>query len=305
MKLGYSILLGEYSDADDLDYTACKDFQIVCPSCREPIFKVVRTETEEIHYLSHYDKEDAYIQNCELRVKSIKQNDIMKNNLLARDQRLKYFLQILKEMTIEVICETENKENTIKKLDGIIKQKALYEMMKLHFRVASKIDLRGKEKDAMMQVFDEYREDTSDDFVKTTFGFEHQKRIAFDMYQTICSYTAKNNYFFLFSAAYIFLMNRFHLRFKEDSDMKDWELYLFESMNTLLNCSKEKGLSIIRDLIGYKLNPPYVTVPGRSLHFKLATEISHEMLGTLLRLRYFEWLQKLRDSKSQLSQSIH
>ena len=42
MKLGYSLLLGEHIEAEWIEYTDCKVFQIVCPNCKEPIFKVFR-----------------------------------------------------------------------------------------------------------------------------------------------------------------------------------------------------------------------------------------------------------------------
>lgn len=42
MNLGYSILLGETLAALNLQYRDCERFQVVCPHCHEPIFKVRR-----------------------------------------------------------------------------------------------------------------------------------------------------------------------------------------------------------------------------------------------------------------------
>mgnify|MGYP000085431440 CR=1 FL=1 len=98
MKIGYSILLGEYIDAQAINYTDCKSFQIVCPICREPIFKVERKDPPPIlHYLSHYEKSKAFVSDCELRVKGISDNEKKAENNLARGQKLEYFLSVLKD----------------------------------------------------------------------------------------------------------------------------------------------------------------------------------------------------------------
>ena len=98
MKTGYSLLLGEYVDAQKVNYVDCKQFQIVCPICKEPIFKVNRELTSTpIEYLSHYQKDKAYIAECELRVRSLSKEEIAKSNSVSRDQRLEYFLGVLKK----------------------------------------------------------------------------------------------------------------------------------------------------------------------------------------------------------------
>ena len=72
MKLGYSLLLGEHIEAEWIEYTDCKVFQIVSPNCKEPIFKVFRqVPPPGVHYLSHYEKDSAYEADCELRVASM------------------------------------------------------------------------------------------------------------------------------------------------------------------------------------------------------------------------------------------
>lgn len=54
MKLGYSNLLSELIRAELIDYKDSEKFQIVCPCCKEPVFKVIRSnESIPIHYLSH------------------------------------------------------------------------------------------------------------------------------------------------------------------------------------------------------------------------------------------------------------
>lgn len=103
MKLGYSILLGEYFEAEAICYTHCKDLQIVCPNCREPIFKRVRSVPEEIHYYAHYEKDKNSIEECELRVNGIKGEQILKQNIESRGQKLKYFMYVFKDMLKEYL----------------------------------------------------------------------------------------------------------------------------------------------------------------------------------------------------------
>jgi hypothetical protein len=102
MKLGYSLLLREYVAAEKIDYSDCKNFQIVCPNCKEPIFKVERKiEPQIIHYLSHYNRDKDYVDICELRVIKISSREIESVNNISRNQKLEYFLKVLKDAILE------------------------------------------------------------------------------------------------------------------------------------------------------------------------------------------------------------
>ncbi len=72
MKTGFSLLLQEYVNPVELDYEDCRTFQIVCPACKEPVFKVSRaTAGNKADYLSHYRKDETLNEQCELRVRHI------------------------------------------------------------------------------------------------------------------------------------------------------------------------------------------------------------------------------------------
>ena len=63
MKYGFSLLLNEYIHPELVEYKDSKIFQIVCPECYEPIFKVNRNN--KVTYFSHYKKDeklDSYVQ---------------------------------------------------------------------------------------------------------------------------------------------------------------------------------------------------------------------------------------------------
>ena len=98
MKLAHSLLLGEHVDAMRVVYGDCARYQITCPNCKEPVFKVERKSSqssEQLDYFSHYNRDKAYTDVCELRVSAISREEIIKVQATSRDQKLKYFLRII------------------------------------------------------------------------------------------------------------------------------------------------------------------------------------------------------------------
>ncbi len=107
MQDGYSNFLGDLVSTAEIGMPACRDFQIVCPCCREPIFKVERTrDGERIHFLSHYRGSKTDAQECERRVAAFSFADRNLSNSSARLQRLDLYLQVLREEIDKVYkCE--------------------------------------------------------------------------------------------------------------------------------------------------------------------------------------------------------
>lgn len=98
MKTGFSIILGEYIDASALTHRDCEPFQIVCPECREPMFKVERPqETESTQYLSHYKLKTPFA-DCELRVEGASRSDREAYNAFSRNQTLEHFLGVFRSL---------------------------------------------------------------------------------------------------------------------------------------------------------------------------------------------------------------
>ncbi len=87
MDKGYSNLLTEILPAVDIDYEDTADLQIVCPACREPIYKAVRKSIPAVHYLAHYEASRSAVAECELRVGSMGEATIISQNQDAREQR--------------------------------------------------------------------------------------------------------------------------------------------------------------------------------------------------------------------------
>lgn len=97
MKVGYSLLLGEYVPADQVRYGDVAGFQIVCPCCKDPVIKVERpTQTEVTEFLSHYAAKPG-TGECENRVASITAEARAQTNRESRGQTLKIFMSVLRD----------------------------------------------------------------------------------------------------------------------------------------------------------------------------------------------------------------
>jgi len=77
LEIGYSLVLHHNINAISVDKVSCEKFQLVCPACHEPLFKVHRiVNLKAVDYLAHFkrkNKEDTAW--CELRVEQIVQDD--------------------------------------------------------------------------------------------------------------------------------------------------------------------------------------------------------------------------------------
>lgn len=201
MDIGYSLLLRETLNANTLEYRDCEYFQVVCPICKEPVFKV-RRELEEktVHYLSHYkeDLEEIDEERCELRAKKLSKAKIKSQNSDSRDQKLIFFLSVLKD----TVKKNEYRNNDTKKVTRMFlqleKSQPLNFLRKQAYNYSSEM-LGGLSKKEMMGFFDDYVNDfkeISGDFPETSFSIKLQKEISYDIWKHLLSKKAEENYFF-------------------------------------------------------------------------------------------------------------
>lgn len=99
MRYGYSMVLGEFVEAGEVDFGDTERFQIACPVCREAIFKKVRARSDgaTTHFLSHYRAESEEEKDCELRVAALAREQFEPFMGEGRGQALKSFLLVLRE----------------------------------------------------------------------------------------------------------------------------------------------------------------------------------------------------------------
>lgn len=294
MKFGYSILLGEIIESDKLNYQDCKNFQIICPNCKEPIFKVKRNSDaiNTLHYLSHYEKDKAYQSECELRVGNLSTSNIKLQNTIARNQKLTYFLKVLQDAILhKYYGPPYTITDGLKQVNNSANIKAL---RNFYFKNVIKYSILKDKEDFDLSADDYINEmiKLSDEFEKTTFSIDNQKRIAFDIWSYIFTPKGKPNFNFVFNHSFVYLIVRGSKRL-DAKDLNDWEKYLFESMLDLIELNEDEGKRILENMKNYILKPPFVGEPS-SLLFKMITEIAHEMVGTLISLPYFEILMQNR-----------
>ncbi|SMO92522.1 hypothetical protein [Gracilimonas mengyeensis] len=295
MEIGYSILLRETLNAEGIEYKDCEYFQVVCPICKEPVFKVTRElEEKTTHYLSHYkeDSEEIDEERCELRVKKLTEEKIKTQNSNSRDQKLKFFLSVLRE-TIE---ENEYQGNDPKKVTRLFlkleKSKPLNFLREQTYDYSSE-NLGTLSKEEMMGFFDDYVNDfkeISGGFPETLFSIKLQKEISYDIWKHLLSKKAEENYYFLFNHSYFFLMNRLE-NARNTRGLHEWENVLLNNMDRLIEASRSKSEKIFRQLMEYDVSQPFA-IENSKLFSKMVSEITHEMLGTLLRVPYFELLKE-------------
>jgi hypothetical protein len=212
MKTGYSILLGEYIYATAVEYRDCESFQIVCPSCKEPVFKCVREATgETVHYLSHYREKPSFDDRCELRVAAISTGHIEQQNGVSREQKLHYFLSILQDAILDSEFSAGSRIDRVRSFFRQIDRAKALGQFKMMVMEQCRDNWRGEDLGNHETYLDDYVrdiEESSGAFYQTAYSLQVQKRIAWDMWQCLLTPNSLPNLSFLFDHAYLMLMDR-------------------------------------------------------------------------------------------------
>lgn len=88
--------LSSYYKAEELDYENIAQLQMVCPCCREPVFKVARqSEAGSVDYFSHHKAQAAISAECERRVAGISASQREAVNEASRGQSLALFRSVV------------------------------------------------------------------------------------------------------------------------------------------------------------------------------------------------------------------
>lgn len=185
MRHGYSNILGELVVADVLDYGDCEHFQIVCPSCREPVFKRIRDAT---HFFAHYQESKSLHSECELRVRNLTAIDIEAKAAFARDQRLRFFLNelttLLRESPNETPALNAFRERMFKTLRGVPEFKR-WGRLAWDFLNEPDTDIDDLVRRFAVNVYAGW--DDVEWAPKTSFGRDQQIRAAADMMRTLAT----------------------------------------------------------------------------------------------------------------------
>jgi hypothetical protein len=322
MKLGKSILLGEFVPAESIDYLDCKCFQIVCPSCYEPLFKVVRqvADNGNLHYLSHYNRTGEELRNCELRVNKITSVEAEAYNSTSREQYLERFLQVLRESVIK----NHYKGNVSKLMDHLAKlnrswfvnvslfgemtgkdAKRLHSrspgimkevlghgkcMLKLLCRSSLEREVHASFELAASSVYD----------INTEFSERTQKRIARDFWNLLVTDIARSSFAFLFKYTYIQLMDEMRDAASVNPEAAKAYNHLLNVMKPIRKLNQKNYQSFLTEHIimsrpFHLFDPPNWRAP-MATHLMLTLGIRMKMV--LLTLPYFQIIKDLQYEKA-------
>lgn len=294
MRLGYSILLGELIDAAQLEYRDCEHFQVVCPQCQEPVFKVHRAGEKEQHYLAHYAAKAAYQDTCELRAARYTPAELEAANHIARNQRLQYFLDklrgVLAQSHLYSVREAGVAHRQLNKAPGLAK-----------LRDAIWDKVRTDRRDIFERVADDwfYQLELGDLALTTTFSKERQRQIARDMWLMLTSVQSRAGFDFLFNHAFLDLFTDLDHHAKQTAGLAG-QAYdaMADYMEGLANWKRAKAMRLLSEMNTTRLPSGTPRVFGApddvqpTYLMRLYGGLLVRMAGALLALPYFEMLRQ-------------
>ena len=304
MEGGYSILLGEHLPARTITYDDCAPMQIVCPACYEPVFKGVRNQLgAPIHYLSHYAENKAYQADCELRVRSVSAAAIASHNTASRDQRLSYFLRRFTDLlnrdpyiSYQLGFQKTHHEINRAKSIRLLRQFFFDHVVETGLAQTEEI---GLEADLYIDDMESFGA-----MPKTDFSTVIQKRIARDLFRSIHTEPQRPNHAYLFAHSLMVLYTKFMNATTHGHESGDDLSRNFLSvLNRLLSGEEAHVESALLELRHNRVHPPYVAESTYGINF-LLIECTHEMVGALLRLPYFDLLREFVASKQQITPTV-
>ena len=97
MRVALSMLLGEHVEATQVEHADVVGFQVVCPCCRESVFKVARSNRNGgTQFFSHRVARPG-TEDCERRVAALSRSTILSYDSMSRGQTLKAFSSVLRQ----------------------------------------------------------------------------------------------------------------------------------------------------------------------------------------------------------------
>ena len=305
MKTAFSLFLQEYVNPVAVDYEDCRAFQIVCPACKEPVFKVSRNISDKTtDYFSHYRKDETLNEQCELRVSRISTERIEEVRSESRNQKLHLFLKVFQD----IVWRNEYDEISIKKA----KQRFFQLSRSSVFSIFNKTLLQWfrdaiEDKNEILDMFDESLENIYENLenFKSNFAVNLQKEFAYDFFQHLLAGHSKTNFFFLFYHAYILVLEKLEEKSK-NNELLSWEQAMLDYLCRFLKTQNEtKRMSILSRMGEYEMISPY-THQEVDLHIMFGSYLQYNAFGILLRIPYLQIVQKqLKDRESDPSHNHH
>jgi hypothetical protein len=256
MKLAESLILQELVRAEEVIYedVTRNRFWIVCPVCKEAVFKVIRhadSENQPLHYFSHYEAGKAYVTDCELRVGRITERDIEARAVQSRAQKLKYFIVSLQDTIHQEFRDFFQPNDRIPRthFHSLARSHTLAEYR--NFQHRHFLTLVHKMTDNEIFCSFDYNIETMHDEERrqltTEFSIETQKRIALDLVKHLTTAQARPTFDCLFDHAFTCLAIRLESNVR-DNKVIGCERELLEVLHKLPHTSRRKGLLMLKAL---------------------------------------------------------
>lgn len=295
MDLGYSNLLGKHINASALDYNDCKRYHIVCPVCRERLFKARRTNSDghERHYLSHFRSAAAHAHDCELRVASMGLTALDSFDHTTRGQYLDDYLRDFNDLIsrdVEVLCPGDL--NTQRLERDVMLSLSQSELL-MEFAADLAGELQGMELEDVEGNFEGHAESYLTSFGEGEDPYygrseASQRRVAKDLWAHLLTPPALANFRCLFCRAYSVLIHRLEATTKL-REVTEEERLLLDTIKGFPVQDAATANVTLRLMSGYPVDIIY-GVDSTDLLEGLKSHLIEEMVGVLLRLPYEEAL---------------
>ena len=291
MRTGYSLFLQEYVDPARVEYQDCRDFQIVCPECREPVFKVARESSATIvHYFSHYKKDETLNDQCELRVNRLSNAAIEETRRESRNQKLRLFLKVFQDIVWENEYTAETIQQARQRFVRLSRSEAFSDFKRISFEALRKT---ARDRNEILDFFDEALENLYQDLADfgSEFAIGLQKDFAYDFLLHLLAGHSKENFSFLFNHAFILCMTRLE-RKRREADLADWEAAMLHYLTSFLSTGNEKKRMQILARMGER---PLVSPYSHQLidyYAMFGSHLSYHADGVLLRIPYLKILKR-------------
>ena len=308
MKIAYSLLLGEHVEAPEIVYGDCARYQITCPNCKEPVFKVERKSSqsnEQLDYFSHYEKERAYAAECELRVGRITGAQVEQARATSREQKLKYFLRVLKRAVIiefrrdwgvadDVATPIEAEIRRAERTEALIeyRERFLKPMARQVLHVGE-----GGNAHVLLEYAQKEIKVRGEELAPSPFASETHSRIALDVWLHLLTEKARDAFNFLANLAFM------RAGIESYSDSNNIGLYdsdagqlLVLSFARIFRLKKRDGLRMIELLRTTKFD--LIDANSTCLDY-MNMLVTDMMMRIIIRLPYYEMLKAAQGTDEQ------
>lgn len=204
MKTSYSLVLGEYLEAKEIDYDDTRRLQTVCPCCHEAVFKGIFSQ-KNTHYFSHFKKDELMNSDCEIRVKGLSKA-FKAVNAKARGQRLSKFMSVFEEVMKTHYFQWNDQEAKRFMKGHCFKTVMYMTLYSATGKTPKPIPFTPNVllmKDQFLLVAHQFLENTENYEEVTSLGRETNKRLALELFLHLITPQVRKNLELLYLVSYV------------------------------------------------------------------------------------------------------